>query len=57
MKRVEKCIEVRLHSSGLLLLFLNLIIGPDANHCAENNLENENANQSNLISTKSHWTI
>ena len=49
MKRVEKRIEVRLHSSGLLLLFLYLIIGPDANHCAENNLEHENANQSDWV--------
>jgi len=49
MKRVEKCIEVRLHSSGLLLLFFYLVIGPDANHCAENNLEHENANQSDCV--------
>ena len=41
MKRVEKWIEVRLHSSGLGLLFLYLYSGPKANHNAENNLEND----------------
>ena len=55
MKRVEKWIEVRFHFCGLLLLLLYLISCPETDQHTENDLENENANQSNLISSKSHW--
>lgn len=54
MKRVEKCKEVRLHSSGLILLFFDLNSGPEANHNAEYNLENENTYQSDGIRIKLH---
>lgn len=57
MKRVEKRIEVRFHSRGLTLLFLYLNSCPKTDHNTEDDLENENANQGNLISSKSHWAI
>ena len=52
MKRVEKRIEVRLHSSGLILLLLNLNSCPKTDHNTEDDLEYENANQSNLLASK-----
>ena len=57
MKRVEKRIEVRFHSRGLTLLLLYLNSCPKTDHNTEDDLENENANQSNLISSESHWAI